>query len=110
MFKQSRQEEQLLLSELQVLLAEKRTYFAVLRTGLAIVTVPFTLILFLIATASYHGIFEHPWFGTAAVVVLLGISTAGAFLFFQSSRKIQKLNEHIRAVERTNKRIDDIIV
>jgi|SRR3989344_1952697 len=110
MLKQSKISEQLLLSELQVLLAEKRTYFAILRTGLAILTVPFTFMVFLIATASYHRIFEHVWLGASVITVVLGISASGAYLSYRASAKITKLNAHIRAAEKANKRIDDIMV
>jgi uncharacterized membrane protein YidH (DUF202 family) len=110
MQKRYKTSESLLLNELQVLLSEKRTYFSILRTGLAIVTVPFTVIIFLVATATYHHLFENTWFGAALIAILLGISVAGTYISYQASLKIGKLNNYIRTAEKHNKRIDEIIV
>jgi uncharacterized membrane protein YidH (DUF202 family) len=104
------QNEQLLLSELQVLFAEKRTYFAILRTGLAVITVPLTFIVFLTATAQYHGIFSAFWLGALVVGTLCLMSIAGIYISYDASTKIRTLNSLIKAAEHSNKRIDDIIV
>jgi hypothetical protein len=102
--------EQLLLGEVQVLLAEKRTYLSFLRTGSAVMTVPPTIVLFLIATASYHGIFNFFWLGVVVVSVLIGVSFGGLFISYQSYAKIRKINTIIGDIEKTNARVDQIVV
>lgn len=102
--------EQLLLAEIQVLLAEKRTYYAVFRTGLGIMTVPLTVIIFLIATSQYHGIFRHFWLGSFIVAGLILVSLGGIYILFQSHLKIKRIGQLIANIERENKHIDEIIV
>ena len=106
----SQHPEQLLLAEIQVLLAEKRTYFALLRTSIAIATVPFSAIVFLVATAEYHNIFNYPWISSVIVVLLLLVSANGLKLNFQSRSKINQIEKLIKTIEKENKRIAEIIV
>lgn len=102
--------EQVLLGEVQLLLAEKRTYFSILRTGLAIVAVPMTIIGFLIATAPYHKIFQFRIIGSSVIFILLLTSVAGVFLTYRSGRKIKMIDREIIAIEKSNKRVDKIVV
>lgn len=102
--------EQVLLGEVQLLLAEKRTYFAILRTGLAIIAVPLTIIAFLTATAGFHKIFEYFWLGGVVIVILLAISGGGVYLSYKAVKKIKRIDDYVRTVEKMNKRIDEIVV
>lgn len=104
------QSEQLLLTEVQVLLAEKRTYFALFRTGMAVVTVPLSVLVFLLATTKFHGLFDHWLLTVAAVVGLTAISLSGFVLVSQSQRKLRKINKLLRVIESQNERIARILV
>lgn len=102
--------EQLLLAEIQVLLAEKRTYYAVLRTGLGVMSLPFSIIIFLIATSPYHGVFKHFWLGFVLIGGLIGISLGGIYVLYRAHTKLKKIDHLITGIERENRHIDEIIV
>lgn len=102
-------EEQILLSELQVLLAEKRTYYALLRTGLAVSTVPMSVMAFLLATLNYHDIFKHFWLGISVGGGLISISLIGLVLFYSAESKIKKINRILKKVKSQNARIAEIL-
>jgi uncharacterized membrane protein YidH (DUF202 family) len=102
--------ESLLLSELQLVLAEKRTYLSILRTGLAVFTVPLTVIAFLGATAEYHGIFTNAIVAIVVVGGLAIISVIGLIIFYISQRKLRRLNTFVYHIKEENKRIAEIVV
>ena len=102
--------ERVLLDEIELLLAEKRTYYSVLRTGFAIITVPLTVIIFLLATKDYHKLFTHKWssilvFVTFIIFVFIGIITC-----IIGSNKIKKVDKAILNIEKEDKRVENIIV
>ncbi len=103
-------EEQVLLSEIQVLLVEKRTYYAILRTGLGIITVPLTVIVFLVATTEYHKLFAYFWVGFVLIAIMLLMSLSGVTLFFHSRNKLRLIQKLVREIESKNKRVDEIVI
>ena len=102
--------EQILLSEIQVILAEKRTYYSFIRTGIAVATVPFTIIAFLIITSPYHGIFENYGIGAIVIGILFLISMIGIQIVYISSNKVKKLSQLIKEREKADERVDDILI
>ena len=96
----SQHSEQLLLSEIQVLLAEKRTYYSLLRTGLGIGSIPFTVIIFLVATSQYHGIFNYAWLAGIILFALLIISIEGIKITYDSRKKISRLDKMIKTIKK----------
>lgn len=92
------------------MLAEKRTYYALLRTGMAVVTVPLSLILFLIATAKYHNLFNHWWLATLVMVGLVAASVGGVVVLNQARWKLRKIERMIRGIKHDNQRMSEIIV
>ncbi len=102
--------EQLLLNEVQVLLAEKRTYYALLRSALAIFTLPLTIIVFLIGTDNFHGLFLKPWLSITVMVVLLLISFAGISMVLRANEKIKMIHKLIGIIKSENKRIAEIVI
>jgi len=102
--------EQLLLQEMQVLLAEKRTYYSLLRTGLTVMSVPLSIIIFLLATTKYHKIFDHWWLALVVVGALICASMGGLVIFQRSQHKLRKINKMIHQRERENSRIAEIMV
>lgn len=102
--------EQLLLAETQVLLAEKRTYYALLRSAIAICTLPLTVIVFLIATAKSHGLFDNLWLSTVVVVVLAAICVTGVSLLARANRRIKRINHIVDKIKKENKRLAEIVL
>ena len=110
MHKDQSRPEAILLSEIQVLLAEKRTYFSILRTGFGIITIPYSIIAFLLATAAYNRVFDYPWLGGTVVFGLLILSLSGVYISEKSRRKIFKIDALIRTIEAENSRVNEIMV
>ena len=102
--------EPLLINELQLLLAEKRTYFALLRTGIAVFTLPLTIIGFLLATSSYHRLFAQPAVAWLTISSLLLISTIGLWLTQHAGRKVHHLNDLINKIRGENDRLAELVV
>ncbi len=110
MHKDHSRPEAILLSEIQVLLAEKRTYFSILSTGFGIITVPLSLIAFLLGTANYNQVFTYPWLASVVVSSLLLISLGGLFVSGKARHKISKIDKLIHMIEKESKRVDEIMV
>jgi uncharacterized membrane protein YidH (DUF202 family) len=104
------QNEQLLLNEVQLLLAEKRTYLSMLRTGLAVFTVPITIIAVLAATVEYHGLFSNVLVGLVITGAMIALSLIGLSIFYQAQGKIKRLDRMIRLIEKESKRIAEILI
>lgn len=102
--------EQLLLNEIQVLLAEKRTYYALGRTGMTVVTVPLSVLVFLLATSKFHGVFDNWWLAVLVSGGLITLSLYGVIMLSQAQRKLRWINKHIWQIARQNERILRIIV
>jgi uncharacterized membrane protein YidH (DUF202 family) len=99
-----------LLSEIQLLLSEKRTYFALLRTGLAVFTVPLTVIVFLVATSNYHKLFADSSISFVTIAALLIIAISGLSVFYIASRKLKNISQLIKRIKREDKRLSRIVV
>ncbi len=65
--------ESTLMNRMQVILAEKRTSLSVLRTGLGLVTLPMTIVAFLITTSSL-------WDFTSNLIYLIPLFTINTLL------------------------------
>jgi uncharacterized membrane protein YidH (DUF202 family) len=102
--------EELLLNEIQLLLAEKRTYLSLLRTGLAVFGAPLSIVVFLLATTNFHGIFENHLIGGVIIGTLIFISLVGLWIFFGADRKLTRINRLIYRIKNENKRVAEIIV
>ena len=92
------------------MLAEKRTYFSLLRTGLAVFSVPMTIIVFIAATNAYHHIFNQTFSAISMSTALIFVASIGLLMFFQAEVKIKHLNALIKEVRMKNKIIDRIVV
>ncbi len=110
MERKKRAPEQLLLNEIQVLLAEKRTYYALLRSAIAVVTLPLTVVVFLLATTDYHGLFLKPWVSYSIIIMLLIIALFGLLLMLRANRRISKIHVMIQTIKSQNKRIAEIVL
>ena len=107
---QGKKEEPLLIAELQLILAEKRTVFALARTGLAIFTVPITIVGFLIVLQTFHPLFDTAWIALTVVGGLIFISAIGLSVLYQTQRKNKKLDGFIAKIKIRNKRISEIVI
>jgi archaellum biogenesis protein FlaJ (TadC family) len=108
--KNKKPSEAILLNEIELLLAEKRTNFSLFRTGIAVATLPLTVIIFLIATNEYHKVFDNKFYLMLIVLILTLLALGGVFMAIKASRKIKKVDKAVLKIEKDNRRIKNIIV
>lgn len=103
-------ENQLQLQETQVLLAEERTYYSLFRLGLGLVTLPLTIIAFLIATAKYHHVFDEAHVALTLLVSLAVLAFGGLAICVRTQRKIARISHLLQRMKRENRRIAELLV
>ncbi len=97
------------MSEAQVLLAEKRTSFALLRTGIAVFSLPLSVITVLIATSKYYDLMDIIFLFVVLMVICLALVILGVALILRSMRKILWYDEKIEELRRKDTVLRDII-
>ena len=97
------------MNEIQVLLAEKRTSFALLRTGIAVFSLPLSVITVLIATSNYYDMSEIVYLFVGLMVICVALISLGAYLIFRSIRKIFWFDKKIAEIRKKDKVLQDII-
>ncbi len=98
------------IGRVQMILAEKRTSLAVLRTGFALVSIPMSLVAFLIATSRYYDIlanlyFAIPLFTLNTILVALGIA-----LIHRSWRRILREDKLIADIKKSCPHLSKYII
>lgn len=102
--------EQVLINEMGLLLSEERTYYSILRTGIAIFTLPLSVIVFLLATRGYHGLLDTFWIGIVIIFTLILVAVLGAVIAVRADRKIRKVRKIIAHIRSENKRLAEIVI
>ena len=100
----------LIISKVELLLAEKMAMLATLRTGIAVFTLPFSVLTILIATSGFYDVKDVAWL-LAAVYILCGtLAIVGGYLVFRSIRRIHMIDHKIEKIKLHNKFMDNLIV
>jgi uncharacterized membrane protein YidH (DUF202 family) len=100
----------LIIQKVELLLAEKMAILATMRTGIAIITLPFSVLTILIATSDYYSVSKVVWL-LGIVYVLCGILAAvGGYLVFRSIRKIHRLDRKIEKIKASNRFMNNLMV
>ena len=100
------------MMEIELLLAEKQTSLATLRTGIAVFTLPFTVLTILIATSSYYevGTDSVLWMFAALIALCGALVLFGGYLIIHSIKKIRAMDVKIDEIKKSNKFIDNLMV
>ena len=101
-----------LMTEIELLLAEKQTMLATLRTGIAVFTLPFSVMTILIATSSYYEIETGNvlWMFIVLLSLCFGLAVFGSYLVFHAMRNIRALDTKIEDMKKHNKFLDKLMV
>ena len=97
------------LNEIQLLLAEKRTSFALLRTGIAVFSLPLSVITVLIATSRYYNLSDIVYLFVALMTICTVLVVLGLYLIIRSMRKIFWYDRKIGELRKKDKNLDNII-
>ena len=86
------------MGQIQVLLAEKRTSFSLLRTGIAVFSLPLSVITVLIATSKYYDLNEILLLFVILMSICFLLSSLGVYLILRSIRKIWRFDKRIAKI------------
>jgi uncharacterized membrane protein YidH (DUF202 family) len=104
-----RNNKNFLLDEIQLILAEKRTSLSILRTGIAVVTLPLSVLTILVVTSKYYRVFEILTLFIPLVVLCIGLTIWGIYLIVRASRSIRHYDAMIRKLKLENSRLKEIV-
>lgn len=92
--------ESVLMNRVQVILAEKRTSLAVLRTGIGLLTLPMTIVAFLVTTSSFWDPLENLVFLIPLFVLNTALAAMGIALVARAWRRIRNFDRAIEAIKK----------
>jgi uncharacterized membrane protein YidH (DUF202 family) len=98
-----------LLDEIQLILAEKRTSLSILRTGIAVITLPLSVLTILVVTSKYYRIFEILTLFIPLVVLCIGLTIWGIYLIAKASKSIRHYDAMIRKLKLDDSRLKEIV-
>jgi uncharacterized membrane protein YidH (DUF202 family) len=101
--------EEFLLDEIQVVLAEKRTSLSIMRTGIAVITLPLSVLTILVVTSKYYRVFEILTLFIPLVVLCLGLTVWGVYLIVKASKSIRHYDAMIRKLKLEDSRLKEIV-
>lgn len=101
--------ESTLMNRMQVILAEKRTSLSVLRTGIVLLTLPMTIVAFLITTSSFWDamsnlIYLIPLFTLNTFLAVLGLTLIG-----RAWRRIRNYDRAIELIKEHSKKLGHFV-
>lgn len=92
-----------------LLLSEKRTSLSVLRTGIAIFTLPMSVLTVLVATSRFYEVDESLHFIIPLILICIVLLILGVYLVLQSFKRIRDINHKIHEIKNEAKDMQDII-
>ncbi|HEQ99407.1 MAG TPA: DUF202 domain-containing protein [candidate division Zixibacteria bacterium] len=87
--------ESSIVNRITMLLAAKRTSLAVLRTGLALLTLPFSVVTVLIATSRYYNIGDNLLFIIPLMIMNTLLVGLAVYLIVRSMKRIHLMDRLI---------------
>jgi len=97
------------ISQIQLILAEKRTSLSVMRTGIAVFTLPLSVLTILIATSRYYNVFEILALLIPLLVLCIGLVALGIYLIIKSGRSIMHYDAVIKKLKRQDELLKEIV-
>jgi len=101
--------ENFLLDEIQLILAEKRTSLSIMRTGIAVITLPLSVLTILVVTSKYYRVFEILTLFVPLVLLCVGLTVWGVYLIVKASRSIRHYDAMIRKLKLEDSRLKEIV-
>ncbi len=101
-----------LMTEIELLLSEKQTSLATLRTGIAVFTLPFSVLTILIATSSYYDVTSGKviWMFITLIGLCACLSLFGGYLVFHGMSMLRACDRKISAIKKQSKFINNLMV
>lgn len=100
----------LVIAKVELLLAEKMAMLATLRTGIAIFTLPFSVLTILIATSSFYEIRDVGILLAVVYTLCAALASVGGYLVFRSLKRIHILDHRIERIKEHHRFMENLIV
>ncbi len=100
----------LVIAKVELLLSEKMAMLSTLRTGIAVFTLPFSVLTILIATSSFYEIQEVGWLLAMVYTLCAALASVGSYLVFRSIKRIHILDHKIEQIKKHHKFMDQLMV
>jgi len=100
----------LVIAKVELLLSEKMAMLATLRTGIAVFTLPFSVLTILIATSGFYEIQEVEWLLVIVYILCAALASVGGYLVFRSIKRIHILDHKIEQIKKHYKFMDQLMV
>lgn len=100
----------LIIAKVELLLAEKMAILATLRTGIAVFTLPFSVLTILIATSSFYDIKEVGWLLALVYILCAALAAVGTYLIFRSIKRIHRIDNKIEKIKKHHKFMNNLMV
>jgi uncharacterized membrane protein YidH (DUF202 family) len=97
------------IDQIQLILAEKRTSLSLLRTGIAVFTLPLSVLTILIATSRHYNIFDILALFIPLLVICVGLVFLGIYLIIKSSRSIRHYDMVIGKLKQQSELLKNIV-
>ena len=97
--------EPTLIGRITMLLAAKRTSLAVMRTGIAILTLPFSVVTVLIATSGHYEFADNLLFIVPLMVLNTGLVILSGYLIIRSMIRIHTMDKLIHKIKEHDKHL-----
>jgi uncharacterized membrane protein YkgB len=94
--------EGMVINEVQLLLAEKRTSLAAMRTGIAVFTLPLSVLSILIATSRYYDVTQVMPLLLPLLLICGALVLLGCYLVVRAIQRIRHQERLILAIKRKN--------
>ena len=100
----------LVIAKVELLLAQKMATLATLRTGIAVFTLPFSVLTILIATSSFYEIREVGWLLAIVYTLCATLATVGGYLVFRSMKRLHLIDHKIEKIKKHHKFMNSLMV
>lgn len=96
------------ISQIQLILAEKRTSLSILRTGIAVFTLPLSVLTILIATSRHYNIFDILALFIPLLALCVGLVVLGIYLIIKASRQIMHYDALVKKLKQKDETLRQI--
>ncbi|MDO9537681.1 MAG: hypothetical protein Q7J68_05140 [Thermoplasmata archaeon] len=103
-------DKSLVISKVELLLSEKMASLAMLRTGIAVFSLPFSVLTVLIATSNFY---EFSKVGVLLIVVYslcAALAGIGGYMVYRSLKRIHILDQKIEKIKEHYKFMNHLMV
>lgn len=97
------------MAEVQLLLAEKRTALSILRIGIAVLTLPLSVLGLLVVTSKYYDPGKVPQFLVPLLALAVGLVLLGVYLIIHSFRSMRRYDRLIQRIKQKYSAIAELI-